>query len=228
VSAYPAAPWDLRGRVAVVPVPVRASAARAAGLPSGARLLTAGPWTLGGLLLADYDETATLRYRELIVFSGLATAGGRPAFVVSHIYVDLDASLAGGRAIWGLPKELARFEARGGRIAMRAADGRGLATIALRRRARSARLPLWAGVIGTLGGVAARTATTGSLRGSQATAHVEVPAESPFAALGLDGRHVALAGDRLALPFPPPHEPNPGAMRTSASDLDVWVPASTG
>jgi hypothetical protein len=179
-------------------------------------------------MLADYDETATLRYRELIVFSALALAGDRPAFVVSHIYVDLDASLAGGRAIWGLPKELASFTARGGRVAIRAADGRGLATIAVRRRARGARLPLWAGVIGTLGGAAARTATTGSLRASLAGAQVEVPAESPFAALGLEGRHTALAGDRLALPFPPPHRPNPGAMRTSTSSIHVCGPASTG
>jgi hypothetical protein len=228
VTPYPAAPWDLRGRVAVVPVPVRASAARDAGLPPGARLLTAGAWTLGGLMLADYDETATLRYRELIVFSALALVGGRPAFVVSHIYVDLDASLAGGRAIWGLPKELASFSARDGRVAVRAADGRGVATIAVRRRARGARLPLWAGVIGTLGGVAARTATTGSLRASLAGAQVEVPAESPFAALGLDGRHTALAGDRLALPFPPPHGPNPGAMRASGFDLDVSAFAPAG
>jgi Acetoacetate decarboxylase (ADC) len=214
VTAYPAAPWDLRGRVALIPGPVRACAARDAGLPAGARLLTAGPWTLGGLLLADYDETATLRYRELIVFSGLALAAGRPAFVVSHIYVDLEASLAGGRAIWGLPKEMASFTARDGRVAVRAADGRSLATIAVRRRARGARLPLWAGVIGTLGGAAARTATTGRLRASPAAAQVEIRA--------------ALAGDGLALPFPPPHGPNPGAMDTSASDPHVWVPASTG
>ncbi len=228
MSAYPPAPWQLRGRVALVPVPVRASAARAAGLPPGARLLTAGPWTLGGLLLADYDETATLRYRELIVFSALASAGGRPAFVVSHIYVDLDASLAGGREIWGLPKELASFTARDGRIAVRAADGQGLATIALRRRARSARLPLWAGVIGTLGGAAARTATTGTLHGSLAAAEVDVPAGSPLQALGMSGRHAALAGDRLALPFPPPHEPNQGAMRASGFHPHVCAPAATG
>jgi hypothetical protein len=204
VSAYPAAPWQLRGRVALIGVPVRASAACAAGLPRGARLLRAGAWTLGGLLLADYDETASLRYRELIVFSGLASAGGRAAFVVSHIYVDLEASRAGGRAIWGLPKELARFDADGESIAVRGADGRELAAIALRRRARSARLPLWAGVIGTLGGAAARTATSGTLRGSLAAATVDVPADSPFAPLGLSGRHAALAGDRLDLPFPPP------------------------
>jgi acetoacetate decarboxylase len=228
VSAYPPAPWELRGRVALVPVPVRASAARAVGLPPGARLMTAGPWTLGGVLLADYDETATLRYRELIVFSALASPGGPPAFVVSHIYVDLDASLAGGRAIWGLPKELASFSADAGRIAVRAADGRGLATIAVRRRARSARLPLWAGVIGTLGGAAARTATTGSLRGSLASAEVDVPPESPLRTLGLGGRHAALAGDRLALPFPPPHEPDRGAIRASGFDPDVCTPVTTG
>jgi acetoacetate decarboxylase len=228
VTPYPAAPWDLRGRVAIVPVPVRADAARAAGVPPGARLLTAGAWTLGGLLLADYDETATLRYHELIVFSGLAAAGGRPAFVVSQIYVDDDASLAGGRAIWGLPKQRAGFEARAGRIEVRDDAGGVLATLALHRRARAARLPLWAGVIGTLGGAAARTATTGTLRGSLATAALEVPDRSPFAPLGLSGRHVALAGSELDLPFPLPHRPNLGAMPPSAFDPDVSVPAEAG
>jgi acetoacetate decarboxylase len=176
VTAYPPAPWELRGRVALIGVPVRVSAARAAGLPPGARVLSAGPWTLGGLLLADYDETATLAYRELIVFSALALAGGRPAFVVSHIYVDLEASLDGGRAIWGLPKQLARFTARDGRAAVDAADG-----------------------------AAARTTATGTLHGSPATAEVTIPAQSPLRALGLTGRHAAVAGDRLALPFPLPH-----------------------
>jgi hypothetical protein len=228
VTAYPAAPWELRGRVALVPVPVRADAARAAGVPRGARLLTARAWTLGGLLLADYDETATLRYRELIVFSGLAAAGGRPAFVVSHIYVDDDASLAGGRAIWGLPKQRASFEASAGRVTVRGAGGGALATVGLRRRARAATLPLWAGVVGTLGGAAARTATTGTLRGSLAAAAVEVPGESPFASLALSGRHVAVAGSELALPFPLPHRPNAGATRRSAFDHDVSVPAPSG
>jgi hypothetical protein len=123
---------------------------------------------------------------------------------------------------------MASFTARDGRVAVRAADGRSLATIAVRRRARGARLPLWAGVIGTLGGAAARTATTGSLHASLAIAEVDVPAESPLRALGLGGRHAALAGDRLALPFPPPHEPDRGAMPTSGSETDVCAPATTG
>jgi hypothetical protein len=89
-------------------------------------------------------------------------------------------------------------------------------------------MPLWAGVIGTLGGVAARTATTGTLRGSLASADIAIPGESPLRALGLGGRHLALAGDGLALPFPPPHEPNRGAMRASGFDPDVCASAATG
>ena len=54
-------------------------------------------------MLANYTS-GTLVYRELIVFSH-ATARG---MVVSHIYVDDEQSLSGGREIWGLPKELAR------------------------------------------------------------------------------------------------------------------------
>ena len=83
---YPAPPWHLNGEFIVVPALVR-------------------PRALGGVLLANYTS-GTLVYRELIVFSH-ATARG---MVISHIYVDDEQSLSGGREIWGLPKELATFE----------------------------------------------------------------------------------------------------------------------
>jgi hypothetical protein len=204
VSGYPAAPWELRGRVALIPAAVPAAAAHAAGVPPGARLLTANGRTLGGLMLADYDATATLRYRELIVFSGLALLGTRPAFVVSHIYVDSEASRQGGRAIWGLPKELARFDVRSGRVDIRHDDGRALASIALRTRRRSAPIPLIAPVLGTLDGAAARTVAAGRMRAALGSAAVDVAPESPFAALRVGGRAPALIGTGLDLPFPAP------------------------
>ena len=226
--AHPPPPWELRGSAALVPVPVRAAAARAARLPAGARLLTAGGWTVGGLLLADYDDTATLRYHELVVFSGLVAVDGRPAAVVSHIYVDLEASLEGGRAIWGLPKELADFRAASDGIAVSRADGTPIVHLRVRRRARRAHVPLWAPVAGTLGGRAARTAALGRLRALLATAEVDVPAASPLTALGLGGRRLVLAGDELDLPFPAPDLPNTGATGRSGIDLPRIRPPGAG
>jgi len=199
--AYPPPPWLLRGEAAILAVPVRTADARRFAIPAGARVLSASGWTLGGVLLARYDETATLPYHELIVFSALALVGGRPAFVVSHIFVDSPASRRGGREIWGLPKELATFSWSPKDVAVEQ-DGRALVRARLRRRAPRLPVPLVAPVAGNRGGVTVRAAGTGWLRAAPALATVEVPAASPFAALGLDGARAGLAGDRLDLRFP--------------------------
>ncbi len=85
--------------------------------PAPLRVLPVVPGrTLALLYLARYGQGSTLCYHELIVACALArspAAGGHPAasgFWISHIYVDDVRSQAGGRAIWGLPKALARFE----------------------------------------------------------------------------------------------------------------------
>lgn len=209
LPAHPPPPWRLHGEAAILPAPVRAGAARAAGLPPGVRLLAAGGWTVGGLLLARYDAEATLPYHELIVFSGLATkAESRaPAFVVSHIYVDSPASLAGGRAIWGLPKELATFVWGPRAVEVVHEDGRPLLRASLRRRTGRAGLPLPAPVLGTDAGGAGALRTAGSGRLGAAApvlARLEVPARSPFAGLGLPARLAGVAGDALDLVFPAP------------------------
>ena len=58
-------------------------------------------------MLANYTG-GTLAYHELIVFSHATTRG----MVISHIYVDAEQSMHGGREIWGLPKELADVRLR--------------------------------------------------------------------------------------------------------------------
>jgi hypothetical protein len=201
---YPPPPWRLRGEAAILTAPVRAQAARAAGVPGGATLRSAGGWTLGGVLLARYDETATLAYHELIVFSGLATVGGRPAFIVSHIYVDSPASRLGGREIWGLPKELAGF-AWSSREARVEQDGRLLLRARLRRRAGGVPLPMLAASLGRRDGLALRASGAGVLRRAvPALGRLEVPDDAPFAFLGLAGTRAGVAGDGLDLRFGAP------------------------
>jgi len=203
---HPPAPWRLRGEAAILASPVRKGAARAAGLPPGVELVGAGGWTLGGVLLARYDEHATLPYHELVVFSGLARRGAALAFVVSRIYVDSAASLAGGRAIWGLPKELAEFawDWRAGAIGV-AQDGRPLLRATVRRRSGVRMpLPLLSPVFGSLDGSAVRSSGRGRLAAAPALAVLEVPAGSPFASLGLAGTRAGVAGAGLDLLFPAP------------------------
>lgn len=200
--SYPPSPWSLRGEAAILAAPIRVDAARRFPLPPGARILSAGGWTLGGVLLARYDETATLRYHELIVFSALARAGAAPpAFVVSHIYVDSEPSLHGGREIWGLPKELAEF-AWGRREVAVTRDGRPLLHARLRHRPGGLPLPLYSPVLGDRHGLTVRAAGTGRLRAAPALGALDVPATSPFAPLGLAGTRAGIAGGGLDLRFP--------------------------
>lgn len=213
---HPPAPWRLRGEAAILLAPVRAATTRSLPLPPGLELVALGGWTVGGILLARYDETATLPYHELIVFSGLARPVGsaRAGAIVSHIYVDSERSVAGGRAIWGLPKELADFEWSPRRVTVRQGGRTLLDARIRRRRGLRAPLPLLAPAFGTLRDAPARAVGRGILRGGPALARLEVPPQSPFAALGLgDAARVGVAGAGLDLPFPAPAAYGASAIR---------------
>jgi Acetoacetate decarboxylase (ADC) len=139
-----------------------------------------------GLFLATYTGE-TLAYHELIVF--------RRGLVVSHIYVDDERSLAGGRAIWNLPKELAEFEVSRGRFVARR-GGELLVDARIRRRDGVVPLPLLAPAIGELDGHRRFALGRGRMRAAPAL-------------VTLDGRfgrgtRLGLAGDRLDLIMPAP------------------------
>ena len=122
-------------------------------------------------MLADY-RAGTLRYHELIVFSR-ATARG---MVVSHIYVDSEESLRGGRAVWGLPKELAEFELAPGTFAARQG---GQVLLSARIRRRPGRMPLLipAPVVSEAGATLGRAGSAPPPRSSPSTSRP--PARSP-------------------------------------------------
>ncbi len=65
--------------------------------------------TLGGVYLSYYGSGSALEYSELIIIGAIAGYQGKFGGWVTHIYVDNPDSVAGGREIWGLPKELAEF-----------------------------------------------------------------------------------------------------------------------
>jgi acetoacetate decarboxylase len=80
-------------------------------LPSTLEVVSVFPGkTIGGIYLASYGEGSTLTYNELIVVSAIVRKGFRIGGWISHIYVDNDDSITGGRNIWGLPKEQANFQ----------------------------------------------------------------------------------------------------------------------
>lgn len=73
------------------------------------------------LSLVRYRE-GTLRYDE-IFYGCLGRIGWRIGILVERIWVDSEASLWGGRKIWGLPKEMAEFSWTGDTVRIRDQGG---------------------------------------------------------------------------------------------------------
>jgi hypothetical protein len=139
-APYPSPPWRLHGTVqaALWRVP---RAALPGPLPDGARPLGWGQTALLATVRADWQPGGDLAYAELVVAVPVRL-GRRLGVTVTAAWVDSPASLAGGRALWAIPKRLGRFETVDGRTAL--TDGRGLVTAFTDRpgRALPLRLPV--------------------------------------------------------------------------------------
>ncbi|MDT0310069.1 acetoacetate decarboxylase family protein [Streptomyces sp. DSM 44917] len=127
-APYPPSPWHLAGDMYVSAwlVPV-------ADLPRWRLAPGVRPWVLGGrctllTFWVDYSEGSVLEYRELLVALTVRHGRGLAAAAVA-VWVDDERSLAGGRALWGIPKELGTFRfAHGGLEASEAGSFEGTLT----------------------------------------------------------------------------------------------------
>ena len=124
MTAYPPEPWHLGGSLLVSAflVPVRDLPA----LPTGRRPLVIGGRAVVGAAFVNYVPGGALQYDELLVAVPTVGAGGLRV-TIPQIWVDSPASQAGGRELWGIPKQLASF-ARvddGGRVRTAMTDARG-------------------------------------------------------------------------------------------------------
>ncbi len=108
--SYPPEPWHLRGQLHLTAwrVPVEDLPA----LPPGVLPVQLGGSALVGTAWAIYEPGGVLSYRELLAVV-LVRAGARPQVSITHAWVDSEASLHGGRELWGIPKELASFRING-------------------------------------------------------------------------------------------------------------------
>src|SRR3954449_10490444 len=103
-TTYPPAPWQMHGQLWLSLFRVRAGdhPDRAPGVY--------------GVALVKYEEPSPLTYGELLVAHLVepGTTGSRAAKAVSitDIWVDSPASVAGGRALWAIPKDLCHFSHR--------------------------------------------------------------------------------------------------------------------
>ena len=185
--AYPPAPWTLCGDALQTLQIVDSARARSL-VPSELNIIPILPGrALAGIYLASYGPGSMMEYHELTVATAVTHRSGRWGFWISHIYVDSDDSLAGGREIWGLPKELAQFtweKGKPNRVVVRQGD-RVLCTLDYGQQRwlwrQRVPFPCFSVLNGKLlffrGNMDARLGLAGG--------RLDVPSESPFAGLGL-------------------------------------------
>jgi acetoacetate decarboxylase len=110
---YPPAPWKLQGYAIGTLQLVDVARVRPL-VPSELEIISLFPGkTLGGIYISSYGLGSVMEYNELIVVSAIANYSGKWGAWISHIYVDNPNSVAGGREIWKLPKEIAQFSWEG-------------------------------------------------------------------------------------------------------------------
>ena len=106
---YPHPPWTLKGDAFVTLQLLDMARVRPL-IPAELNIVSVLPGkTIGGVYLSKYSSGSVLEYSELIIIAGVLSYEGKFGGWVSHIYVDNPDSVAGGRQVWGLPKELAQF-----------------------------------------------------------------------------------------------------------------------
>src|SRR5665811_1133749 len=108
MTSYPPSPWRLTAHayVAVFLVP-------RARLPAPPSTETKPITIFGRGIVATawfvYEDPSPLTYNE-VMGTLLVRKGWRPLVSITDMWVDSVASRDGGRALWGIPKELAEFE----------------------------------------------------------------------------------------------------------------------
>jgi|SRR5919202_2766912 hypothetical protein len=196
---YPQAPWTLKGYAIQTLHLVDVARVRPL-IPSEFNIVSVWPGkTLSRVYVASYGTGSVLEYNELIVVAGLVNYSSKFGVWVSHIYVDHPNSLAGGREIWGLPKELAEFKwEKGDRSSVIVTQGnRQLCSLSYSRQSLKWRLPLSDTAFSALGNDLLMFKGEVESDLGLVSGNLEVPAESPFASLGLGQPWLTVYCDHL-------------------------------
>ncbi|GAB2771136.1 acetoacetate decarboxylase family protein [Amycolatopsis magusensis] len=131
---YPPEPWNLAGQAYATTW--RVPAARLPELPGGLDPVVVAGQAIVITAWLDYQPPGQLSYHELLATVAVRN-GTRATGSITGIWVDSEVSLAGGRGLWGIPKDLAAFDFTHGRTftASASLDDRWIATAAFTRRA---------------------------------------------------------------------------------------------
>jgi len=111
-QTYPPEPWYLGGtmEVSVFRVPIADLPATVVDQLLPGRVMVRGfTHAIVGVAFARYAPGGVLQYNELLVaIPTIGQAGG--LITIPQIWVDSAESLAGGRALWGIPKHFGQFD----------------------------------------------------------------------------------------------------------------------
>ena len=97
-NVYPPAPWHMVGQLWLTLFRLRAAAGERR--PAG----------LYGVAWVSYEPDSPLTYSELLVARPVRTERHGRRVSITDIWVDSPASVAGGRELWAIPKDLCDFD----------------------------------------------------------------------------------------------------------------------
>lgn len=197
--SYPPAPWTLKGYALQTLQMLEIDSIRSL-IPPPFQIISVGfGKTIGGVYLASYESGSTLEYHELIVTPALVSYGNQWGSWISHIYVDHLDSVAGGREIWGLPKELATFEWENRNSVTVYQGSKLLYSFNYHPGNWSLPLSLSFSGFGILGSDVLKFQTNLKSNLSLINSEFNIPSESPFANLGLEKPGLTLSSNNLTL-----------------------------
>ncbi|GAA6620948.1 acetoacetate decarboxylase family protein [Scytonema sp. NUACC26] len=196
---YPQAPWILNGYAFLTGHLINIERVRHS-IPKELEIIAVLPGkTLGGIYISYYGKGSELEYSELIVVPALVGYQGKVGGWVSHIYVDNPESVAGGREIWVLPKEMAEFNwEKGERITVRQGN-RTLCTLNYKKP-----LFTWKQWFGASSFSAKNTnllcfSAEMEARLGLIGSKLEIPTESPFAEIDLGQPFLTIRAEEMSL-----------------------------
>ncbi|MEH2107516.1 acetoacetate decarboxylase family protein [Nostoc sp.] len=196
---YPQAPWTLQGYAIQTLHLVNIDRVRPL-IPLELEIISVWPGkTLGSVYLSNYGSGSVLEYSELIIASALVSYQKKIGTWISHIYVDNADSVAGGREIWGLPKEVAEFTWEQGKDVTVHQGNRKLCSLNYNQQNFAWQQRLRVSTFSVKGAdlliFPAEFESLLGLIGSK----LEIPAESPFSTIGLSQPWLTVRCEQMRL-----------------------------
>ncbi|MBD2245557.1 acetoacetate decarboxylase family protein [Nostoc sp. FACHB-888] len=201
---YPQAPWTLQGYAIQTLHLVNIDRVRPL-IPLELEIISVWPGkTLASVYLSNYGSGSVLEYSELIIAPAVVNYQRKIGGWVSHIYVDNADSVAGGREIWGLPKELAKFTWEQGNHVTVYQENRKLCSLNYNQQSLAWRQWLTASSFSAKGNdLLLFPAEFESVLGL-ISSNLEVPAESPFSGIGLGEPWLTVRCEQMSLQIDAP------------------------